>query len=252
MVMEVFSLKNLILKRENGIMKISINRPKFLNALNMETLRELKEVIEDIEEDKEIKVLVITGEGKTFVSGADISEMSEKDAKEALDFSLLGHEIFEMLENLEKVTIAMINGYALGGGLELVLACDIRIASEEAKLGSPEVNFSICPGWGATQRLPRIVGEGNALELILMAETIDSKEAYRIGLVNRVVPPGDLQEVVMETANKLAEKSNLGIRMAKKAIKERKLALDYEGTLFSMCFSTGEPQGKMKEFMKKS
>lgn len=248
----VFHLKNLVLEKENGIMKVTIKRPEYLNALNTETLMELKEVLDNLKEDEEIKVIIITGEGKAFVSGADLSEMSEKNPEEALEFALLGQEIFDDLESLEKVTIAMINGYALGGGLELALACDIRIASEKAKIGSPEVNFAICPGWGATQRLPRIVGEGKALALILTGEMINADEAERIGLINEVVSEENLEKKTMELARKIAEKSSLGIKMIKKAFnKNKKLGLNYEATLFSICFSTGEPQRRMKDFLKR-
>ncbi|MFQ6051599.1 MAG: enoyl-CoA hydratase/isomerase family protein [Candidatus Hydrothermarchaeota archaeon] len=245
-------MKNLVLEKENGIMKVTIKRPEYLNALNTETLMELKEVLDNLKEDEEIKVIIITGEGKAFVSGADLSEMSEKNPEEALEFALLGQEIFDDLESLEKVTIAMINGYALGGGLELALACDIRIASEKAKIGSPEVNFAICPGWGATQRLPRIVGEGKALALILTGEMINADEAERIGLINEVVSEENLEKKTMELARKIAEKSSLGIKMIKKAFnKNKKLGLNYEATLFSICFSTGEPQRRMKDFLKR-
>ena len=190
--MELKTYNNLLVEIEYGIAVVTINRPKSLNALNSETLAELGDVASTIEKSKEVKVVILTGSGqKAFVAGADISEMVNASAQEGRAMALLAAETFNTLENMPQVTIAAVNGYALGGGCEISMACDIRVAAENAKFGQPEVNLGILPGFGGTQRLPRLVGKGRAKELIFTTDQIDAEEAYRIGLANKVVPQAE-------------------------------------------------------------
>ena len=186
------NFENLIFKKEGNIGILSINRPKALNALNSETLKEINQAIDMIEKDDEVHILILTGEGRAFVAGADISEMKVLNAHEAREFAKLGSGTFRKIELMEKPVIAAVNGFALGGGCELSMCCDIRIASEKAKFGQPEVGLGIIPGFAGTQRLSRLVGLGRAKELIFTADMIDANEAYRIGLVNKVVPVEEL------------------------------------------------------------
>jgi enoyl-CoA hydratase len=189
----LMAYQNLILEREGRLAILYINRPKALNALNTDTLKEIKQAIAQIKEDTGIEALIITGSGdKAFVAGADIVNMQPFSAAQGRAFGMLGGEVFRMIENLEKPVIAAINGFALGGGCELAMACDIRLASDNAKFGQPEVGLGITPGFGGTQRMPRLIGEGRAKELIYSANIIDAQEAYRIGLVNHVYPAQSL------------------------------------------------------------
>ena len=197
-------MNNLLLEVEGPIAVLTINRPKALNALNSETLTELNEVLTEIEGRDDIKVVILTGSGeKSFVAGADISEMVNFSAAEGRAFGMRASEPFFKLQNMRQVTIAAVNGFALGGGCEISMACDIRIASENALFGQPECGLGIIPGFGGTQRLARLVGMGRAKEMIFACQNIDAAEAYRIGLVNKVVP----QEELMATAKKLAGRS---------------------------------------------
>ena len=176
-------LKNVILEKEGHLAIVTINRPKALNALNSETLKDLDTVLEDLEKDSNVYAVILTGAGeKSFVAGADIAEMKDLNEEQGKEFGILGNNVFRRLEKLEKPVIAAISGFALGGGCELAMACDIRIASEKAKFGQPEVGLGITPGFGGTQRLARIVGLGKAKELIYTCEIINAEEAYRIGL----------------------------------------------------------------------
>ena len=187
--MEVKNYNNLLVEIEDGIAVITINRPKSLNALNSETLAELGDIAAAIEKAKDVKVVILTGSGqKSFVAGADISEMVNATPMEGRAMALLAAETFKKFENMPQVTIAAVNGYALGGGCEISMCCDIRIAAENAKFAQPEVNLGILPGFGGTQRLPRLIGKGRAKELIFTTDQIDAQEAYRIGLANKVVP----------------------------------------------------------------
>ncbi|OOB75128.1 crotonase, partial [Clostridium haemolyticum] len=177
--------KNVLLEKENNIAIVTINRPEALNALNTNTLNELDLVVDEVAKDDNILVVILTGAGeKAFVAGADISEMKDKNVMEGRKFGLLGNKIFRKVETLEKPVIAAVNGFALGGGCELSMACDIRIASQKAKFGQPEVSLGITPGFGGTQRLARHIGMGMAKELIYSAKNINADEAFRIGLVN--------------------------------------------------------------------
>ncbi len=248
--------KNLIFKIEEGIGILQINRPQVLNALNTETLKELEAAIDYLKENPEIKVLIITGAGRAFVAGADISEMVNFSPFQAKEFAERGHRILTKMEDLPQVVIAGINGFALGGGCEIALACDIRIMAEGAKIGQPEVNIGIMPGFGGCLRLPRVVGKGIASELIFTGDMIDANEALRIGLVNKVVPPDKLLDFCQEMAKKIAGKVSETIGLAKKTIKlgletDLETAKDLEIQAFSLLFSLSEPKERMKAFLNK-
>lgn len=211
--------KTLAYEKKENIGILTINRPEKLNAISDELTKELKQFLEDLENDEEIRVLIITGAGdKAFVAGADISELVDRDARMGRRVSRERQEIFSLIENLHIPVIAAVNGYALGGGLELALACSIRIASEKAQFGAPEVKLGIIPGDGGTQRLPRLVGSGRAMEMILTGDFIDAEEAYRIGLVNKVYPHDQLQEKAIELARRIASRPPLAVRFAKDAV----------------------------------
>jgi len=185
--------QNLILEKNNSIITITINRPDKLNALNHLTLEELNATFKEIEQDKQIKGIILTGAGnKAFVAGADISEIRHFDLIDGKEFARFGQQVFTDIENCTKPVIALVNGFALGGGCELAMACHIRIASENAKFGQPEVNLGLIPGYGGTQRMPRLIGKGRALELLLTGNMISATRAYEIGLVNLVVPAEEL------------------------------------------------------------
>jgi enoyl-CoA hydratase len=211
--------KTLIYEKKDNIGLLTINRPDKMNAISSELTSELKQLLDEIESDEELRVLVITGAGdKAFVAGADVNEIVDREAKMGRRVSKERQEIFSRIENLHVPAIAAVNGYALGGGLELALACSIRICSEKAQFGAPEVKLGIIPGDGGTQRLPRLVGLGRAMEMILTGDFIDAQEACRIGLVNRVVPPEKLMSAAMELAQKIASRPPLAVRYAKEAV----------------------------------
>ena len=232
-------MENIIFNESNGIAEVIINRPKALNALNNQTITELGEVINEISKRKDIKTVIITGAGeKAFVAGADIVEMKDLNSMEARDFSRLAQKVFSDIENMPQIVIAAVNGYALGGGCELSMACDIRLASKKAKFGQPEVNLGILPGFAGTQRLPRLVGKGIAKELIFSTDMIDAEEAHRIGLANKVYEPEELMDKARELANKIMSKSPVGVRLAKAAINnglnmDTESAYNYEADLFA-------------------
>ena len=206
-----------ILKMEaaDGVAVITISRPQALNALNTRFFQEMDALLGEIAGRDEIKVVVLTGEGKAFVAGADIAEMVHKTQDEGQAFSIMGQKTFRSLELLEKPVIAAINGFALGGGLELALACDIRIASAKAKFGQPEVNLGLIPGYAATQRLTRLIGLGNALFLLMTAEMVGSEEALRMGLVQKVVEPEQLLPAVLALAKTIAAKGPKAVKLIK-------------------------------------
>ena len=242
---------------EEGTGIIIINRPKALNALNPEVLKALENALEKAETDEKVKVILITGAGdKAFVAGADIAEMSKMSPSQAREFSKLGQRVFRKIEQMEKPVIAVINGYALGGGLELAISCDYILASENAQLGQPEVGLGIFPGFGGTQRLVRILGKLRAKELIFWGERISAQKALEIGLVNQVVPQDKLMEKAKELAQKLMSKGLVAIGLAKLAI-ERGSELDLdsglalEQSLFSLCFDTQDQKEGMKAFLEK-
>lgn len=211
--------KTLMYEKKENIGLLTINRPEKMNAISQELTVELSLFLDEIENDDELRVIVITGAGdKAFVAGADINELVDRDARLGRRVSRERQEIFSRIENLHVPVIAAVNGYALGGGLELALACSIRICSEMAQFGAPEVKLGIIPGDGGTQRLPRLVGQGRAMEMIITGDFIDAQEAYRIGLVNKVFPPEKLMEKAMELAKKIASRPPLAVRYAKEAV----------------------------------
>lgn len=211
--------ETLIYEKKDNIGVLTINRPDRLNAISNQLTSELKRFLDEVEDDDSLRVLIITGAGdKAFVAGADIKELEERDALIGRKVSRLRQEVFSQIENLSIPAIAAVNGYALGGGLELALACSIRISSEKAQFGAPEVKLGIIPGDGGTQRLPRLVGLGRAMEMILTGDFIDAQEAFRIGLVNRVVPHEELMEKTMELAQKIAARPPLAVKYAKEAV----------------------------------
>lgn len=249
--------KIVTLKKEGKIATITVDRPDALNALNSDVLTQLKEAADKVSKDKDIYVVIVTGSGeKAFVAGADIKEMLGKTPLDMRKFTILGHEVMNSIANMEKPVIAAVNGYALGGGLELALACDIRIASENAKLGVPEVKLGIFPGFGGTQRLTTVVGKGRAAELVFTGKMIDAKEAESMGLVNRVVPPDQLAKEVDQLAQAIAKNGPIGVRLSKSAINaalETGLyeGLAYERELVSLAFSTEDKEEGMKAFLEK-
>ncbi|MBV7276708.1 short-chain-enoyl-CoA hydratase [Clostridium sp. PL3] len=248
--------KNITFVKEGKIGIVTLNRPKALNALNSETLRELDTAFDALYADKEILAVIITGEGKAFVAGADISEMKDLNTIEGREFGILGNKVFRKLENMGKPVIAAVNGFALGGGCELSMACDIRIASVKAKFGQPESGLGITPGFGGTQRLPRLVGEGMAKELIFTGKIVDAKEALRIGLVNRVVEPEQLMDEVKNLANTIAAQAPIAVKLCKAAInKGMQCDIDtgiaYEAEVFGQCFSTDDQKEGMTAFIEK-
>jgi enoyl-CoA hydratase len=211
--------KTLIYEKKENIGLLTINRPEKMNAISQELTAELSQLLDEIENNEKLRVLVITGAGdKAFVAGADIKELVDRDARLGRRVSRERQEIFSRIENLHVPVIAAVNGYALGGGLELALACSIRICSEKAQFGAPEVKLGIIPGDGGTQRLPRLVGQGTAMEMIITGDFIDAQEAHRIGLVNKVFPPEKLKEEAMELAKKIASRPPLAVRYAKEAV----------------------------------
>jgi enoyl-CoA hydratase len=188
---------------------VTISRPKALNALNTNFFKEMNALLDELEKNEDIRVLLITGEGKAFVAGADIAEMSGFDSKQGHEFSIFGQKTFDRIENLPFVSIAVINGFALGGGMELSMSCDFRIASTKAKMGQPEVNLGLIPGYAGTQRLPRLVGMGNAMYIMVTGEMIPAQRAYDMGLVQKVVEPDELMNEAMSIAKTIAKKENL-------------------------------------------
>lgn len=250
-------MENIKVKEENGISVICIDRPKSLNALNTQTLKELGQVINDISERKDIYTVIITGSGeKAFVAGADITEMKSKSAIEGREMAKLAQKVFSNIENMPQVVIAAVNGYALGGGCELSMACDIRLASTNAKFGQPEVGLGIIPGFAGTQRLPRLVGKGIAKELIFTTDMIGAKEAYRIGLVNKVYEQEELIQKAIELAQKIMKKGLFAVSLAKSAINnglnmDTESAYAFEADLFGLCFSTDDQTEGMSAFVEK-
>lgn len=248
---------NLILERNGAIAIISMNRPKALNALNADTLMELSAALDELEKDSSVKVLILTGSGeKAFVAGADIAQMKDFNSLEGRRFAQLGHITFRKLELLPQPVIAAVNGFALGGGCELAMACDIRLASETAKFGQPEVTLGISAGFGGTQRLPRLVGSGRASELLFTGDMIDAQEAYRIGLVNHVYPSETLREEALKLANRIAERAPAAVQLSKSAVQRGKnMDLDsaqaYEAEIFGLTCSTLDQKEGCKAFLER-
>lgn len=243
-------------ERKGKTLVVTISRPSALNALNSSVLKELDLLIDDVNKDDTVYSLVLTGEGKSFVAGADIGEMSELTGTEGKVFGELGLKVFRKLETLPKVVIAAVNGFALGGGCELSMACDIRIASEKAKFGQPEVGLGITPGFGGTQRLPRLVGPAKAKELIFTASIIGAEEAKAIGLVNKVVAPEALMDSALELAETINSKGQIAVRFSKEAINvgietDIETGFTIESSVFGLCFSTADQKEGMSAFLNK-
>ena len=236
---------------------ISINRPEALNALNIDVLTELDQLLSKANDDDDVYVLIITGIGKAFVAGADIQQMQNLNPVEAKAFGEFGNRVFRKIESSAKPSIAAVNGYALGGGCELAMACDIRLASAKAKFGQPEVGLGITPGFGGTQRMPRIVGLSKAKELIFTAETIGAEEALRIGLVSNVTAVDELMNAALELANKIVKNAQIAVRQSKAAINagmqcDIMTGLAFEAQAFAACFSTEDQKDAMTAFVNKS
>ncbi|MCG8482002.1 MAG: short-chain-enoyl-CoA hydratase [Clostridia bacterium] len=248
--------KHIILEQEEKIGIIKINRPEALNALNMDVLSDLDKAIDEVASDDSIEVVVITGEGKAFVAGADIAQMKDLDFESGRKFGNMGQGIFRKIEKLEKPTIAAVNGFALGGGCELAMCCDLRIASSRAKFGQPEVGLGIIPGFSGTQRLPRLVGLAKSKELILTGDIINAQEAEHICLVNKTVEREDLMDEAKKMANKIIKNSPLAVKYANKAIKtgietDIETGIGIEADLFGMCFATKDQKEGMTAFTEK-
>jgi Enoyl-CoA hydratase/carnithine racemase len=250
--------KNIIYNKEKGIARITVNRPEVRNALDGPTRAELRAVTRDIDQDKDIRVAIITGAGdKAFISGADISAVRKMTPPEMEDFaSTLGSQLYLEIENLRVPIIAMINGFCLGGGCELAMSCDIRIASEKAKFGQPEINIGIMPGGGGTQRLPRLIGWGRAKELVYTGKIIDAAEAERLGLVDKVVPADKLEETAVGLAQDIANKSPLIMRLIKKTMNrgmytDLLAALSYEKSNLALCFASEDSKEGITAFLEK-
>ena len=248
--------KKLIIQDNGAVRVIKINNPEALNALNTAILKELDAAFTEVAEDNGILAVVLTGEGRAFVAGSDISEMKSKNAIEGEIFGKLGASVFRKIELLPKPVIAAVNGFALGGGCELAMSCDIRLASTKAKFGQPEVGLGITPGFSGTQRMPRLIGMGKAKELIYTADIIDAAEAYRIGLVNHVYEPESLMEEAMKMAEKIASKAPIAVKNSKEAINrgiqtDMDSAVAIEAYLFGLCFASEDQKEGMTAFFEK-
>ena len=248
------SYQNLLVKKEGAIGIVQLNRPKVLNALNFEIMSELVSGLEELDRDAAVNVIILTGGERAFAAGADLAEMSQTTPVDLL----LGRrfELWDRIRKISKPIIAAVSGYCLGGGNELAMNCDIVIVSESASFGQPEVNVGIIPGAGGTQRLPRVVGKYKAMEMILTGKSISADEAYRIGLVNHVVPPESLMEEAKKIATDIASKPPISIRSAKEAILKAQdttleVGLEFERKAFYMLFATEDGKEGMKAFLEK-
>lgn len=249
-------METILVKDENPIRWIILNRPDKLNAINLKMIEEIEEALKEVENNDNIKIIIITGNGRAFSAGADISQLKELDPVKAWLFSTRGQGLMNYIEKYPKPTIAMVNGYALGGGLELALSCDIRIASTNAELGFPEINLGIFPGFGGTQRLVRLVGKGKALELIMTGDRIKADYAERLGLVNKVVSPDALENETKQLALKIAEKSHIALRLIKAVVNYGLdspilSGLEMESLGWGVVFSTEEEKKRVEEFLSK-
>jgi enoyl-CoA hydratase len=249
--------QTLLLDVKDNIAVVALNRPDKLNALNTQTINDLNSVFDELKENEEVYVVVLTGSGeKAFVAGADIKELNKLDMISAKEFAEKGQWVLNKIEKFDKPVIAAINGFALGGGCELALACHIRLASDNAKFGQPEVNLGVIPGYGGTQRLARLINTGRAMEYILTADMISADEACRIGLVNKVYPQNELLDKTIDMAKKITGKGQQAIRLAMKAVKavdEMSLSegQNLEASLFALCCGTDDFKEGTSAFLEK-
>jgi enoyl-CoA hydratase len=247
--------ENLLFENKEGIVFLTVNRPAVRNALNVATMRELSDALEQIKNDDAIRVAIITGAGdKAFVAGADINELATLDPVQAKGYSMSGQAVFDSIERLGKPVIAAVNGYALGGGCELAMACTFRIASENAMFGQPEVKLGIIPGYGGTQRLVRLVGRGQATQMLVTGEMIGAAEALRIGLVNQVVTQHELMAAAEAIAKKVIGNAPLAVKFCLDAAGAADVwsrAMEMEATLFGLCCATEDMREGMKAFLEK-
>ena len=257
MTSSIDNLENILFERDGGIATVTVNRPKVLNALNARTIDELRRVILACRHDDAVRCVILTGAGeKSFIAGADINELAVQTPTAGREHAMSGQHVFDLVENLGKPVIAAINGFALGGGCELAMACTIRIAADTARLGQPEINLGIIPGYAGTQRLARLVGRGRALEILLTGDHITAAEAHRIGLVNRVVPAAELMAEVKKLAATLASKAPVAVRYIIDAVNK---GLDmafpdaqvFEATLFGLVSSTEDMREGTRAFLDK-
>ena len=251
------AFENLTLERDAAVAVLTINRPQVLNALNTPTMDELRRAVLEVKRDAALRVLIVTGAGeKSFVAGADINELAVQTPTEGKEHALRGQHVFDLIENLGKPVIAAINGFALGGGCELALACTLRIAAETARLGQPEINLGIIPGYAGSQRLPRLVGKGVALDLLLTGRQVKADEALQIGLVNRVVPANELMNEARKLAAELAAKAPIASKYIIEAV-NRGMEISFdkgaflEATLFGLVASTDDMHEGTKAFLEK-
>jgi enoyl-CoA hydratase len=250
-------LENVLYEKRNGVAYVTVNRPKVLNALNTPTWTDIRTAFEDARDDTAVRGVILTGAGnKAFIAGADISELSKASALDAERASRFGQEVLDLIENLGKPVIAAVNGFALGGGCETAMACTIRIAVDTAKFGQPEVTLGLVPGGGGTQRLPRLVGKGRALQLILSAEMISAQEAYRIGLVNEVVAAADLLSRAEAILKKIASNAPMAVKFALTAVNNGLETSQDEGLLleasyFGLCAGTEDKKEGTSAFLEK-
>ena len=251
------TFENLLIEREGAVAVLTVNRPKVLNALNTQTLDELRRAILELKHDESVRAVILTGAGeKSFVAGADINELAVQSPTGGREHAIRGQHVFDLIEQMGKPVIAAINGYALGGGCELAMACTIRIAADTAKLGQPEINLGIIPGYAGTQRLARIVGKGRALELLLSGDQITAQEAHRLGLVNRLVPAADLMMEARKLAATLASKAPIATRYILDAVNKGlempfAQAQTFEATLFGLVASTEDMREGTAAFLEK-
>ena len=248
--------RNLIVEKIDNVGVIKINRPKALNALNRDVLKELDAAFASMDADPDVLCVVLTGEGKAFVAGADIAQMKDLDCDEARRFAEAGQDVFRRIERMGKPVIAAINGFALGGGLELAMACDFRLASAKAKLGQPEVTLGVIPGFGGTTRLRRLVGEGNARMLLFTGEMISAADAFRMGLVQKVIEGDEVLDEAIEVARIIGSRGPASLRLMKKLLSvNAELCVDaattFESMAFGSCFASGEAKEGMEAFLEK-
>src|SRR5437762_2746289 len=251
------NFENILLEKKSSVAYVTVNRPKVLNALNMATMEELRSAFHDIKSDSSIRVAILTGSGeKAFIAGADISELAKQDAIAGKEYTHRGQSVLSLIENLGKPVIACINGFALGGGCEIAMACTMRLAGDTAKLGQPEVKLGIMPGYGGTQRLPRLVGKGIAMQLLLAGDMISAQEAHRIGLVNEVIAAAQLILRAETCAQAIIKNAPLAIQYCLEAVNHgmemtQQEGLFLEATLFSVCCATEDKKEGTTAFLEK-